>query len=162
MMKIRKEWSHNQCPQCLMNNKTNKHVLLCQDPWALLHWDTLTVKLDKDLQDMTTVPMIWQMSISKLHNTGGNDNTTQYRSPANTESTMRQLHKTELVGLTSCLVDCQVNEQLLNRTISIISEEKRGKRWFIAIMTKLLNIPWDMWDHRNGILYRQDHPWKSL
>jgi hypothetical protein len=41
MMKIRKEWTHNQCPICLDYNETNGHVLLCPDPRTFLHWETL-------------------------------------------------------------------------------------------------------------------------
>jgi hypothetical protein len=37
-----------------------------------------------------------------------------------------------------------------------------GKRWLIALTVKLLNISWDMWDHRNRILHASTHPWNLL
>jgi hypothetical protein len=34
-----------------------------------------------------------------------------------------------------------------------IKSHRSGKRWTIALITKLWNIAWDLWEHRNGVLH---------
>jgi hypothetical protein len=43
-----------------------------------------------------------------------------------------------------------------------LGKRKTGKRWLIALTVKLLNISWDMSDHRNRILHASIHPWNLL
>ena len=43
-----------------------------------------------------------------------------------------------------------------------LGKRRTGKQWLIAITVKLLNISWDMWDHRNRILHASSHPWNLL
>ena len=35
-----------------------------------------------------------------------------------------------------------------------------GLRWTTALIKKLWDISWDMWEHRNGIAHDRAHPWK--
>jgi hypothetical protein len=35
-------------------------------------------------------------------------------------------------------------------------KRKTGKRWLSAIIQKLWNVAWDMWDHQNSILHDSD------
>jgi hypothetical protein len=46
--------------------------------------------------------------------------------------------------------------------LDYLGRRNAGKRWLIVLTTKLLNISWDLWDHRNSILHHKDHPWKQL
>ena len=46
--------------------------------------------------------------------------------------------------------------------LDYLGRRKTGKRWLIALTTKLLNVSWDLWDYRNNILHHKDHPWKQL
>jgi hypothetical protein len=34
---------------------------------------------------------------------------------------------------------------------------RTGKRWLIQLIKKLWSIAWDLWEHRNGILHKQDN-----
>ena len=43
-----------------------------------------------------------------------------------------------------------------------LGRRKTGRRWLVAITVKLLNLSWDMWDHRNKILHSSLHPWKLV
>jgi hypothetical protein len=36
---------------------------------------------------------------------------------------------------------------------SSIKSHRSGKRWTISLITKLWDITWDLWEHRNGILH---------
>jgi hypothetical protein len=162
MMKIRKEWTHDKCPLCLEDNETNDHVLLCQDPRALQQWDTLATKLDKDLQNMTTATTIRRTIMRKLHNwrrkKESNLNlTNEYGERAASIAQDRIGWTNFMLGRISGEWACAQQDYL-----DYLGRRKTGKRWLIALTTKLLNISWDLWDYRNSILHHKDHPWKQL
>jgi hypothetical protein len=46
--------------------------------------------------------------------------------------------------------------------LDCLGRRETEKRWLIALMVKLLNISWDMWDHRNKILHVSSHLWNML
>jgi hypothetical protein len=39
----------------------------------------------------------------------------------------------------------------------VIKSSRTGRRWATAVIEKLWNIAWDIWEHRNGILHRQEN-----
>jgi hypothetical protein len=40
MMKQPKEWAHySKCPLCFDEHENNEHVLKCDDPRAIEHWE---------------------------------------------------------------------------------------------------------------------------
>jgi hypothetical protein len=43
-----------------------------------------------------------------------------------------------------------------------LERQETGKRWLIELIMKLLNISWDMWDHRTKILHVNSHPWNMI
>jgi hypothetical protein len=43
-----------------------------------------------------------------------------------------------------------------------LGKRRTGKMWLVALTVKLLNISWDMWDHRNIILHTSSHPWNMI
>jgi hypothetical protein len=162
MMKIRKEWTHDKCPLCFEDNETNDHVLLCQDPRALQHWDTLATKLDKELQNMTTATTIRRTIMRKLHNWRRKKDTilnltNEYGERVASIAQDRIGWTNFMLGRISGEWACAQQDYL-----DYLGRRKTGKRWLIALTTKLLNVAWDLWDHRNSILHHKDHPWKQL
>ena len=162
MTRIQKEWTHDKCPLCLDDNETNEHVLLCQDPRALLHWETLAAKLDKDMQNMTTVPTIRRTIMRKIHK-WRNRHTTELNVTdeyGEQEAALVQYR----IGWTNFMLGRMASEwaSAQQAYLDHLGKRKTGKRWLIAITTKLLKISWDMWDLRNSILHHKDHPWKQV
>jgi len=43
------------------------------------------------------------------------------------------------------------------RYYTLLRSGKTGRRWAGAIVVKLWNIAWDMWEHRNGILHEREN-----
>ena len=43
-----------------------------------------------------------------------------------------------------------------------LGRRKTGRRWLVALTVKMLNLSWDMWDHRNKILHASTHPWNLI
>jgi hypothetical protein len=161
MMKIRKEWTHDKCPLCFEENETNEHVLLCQDPRAIQHWESLAKKLDHDMQNMTTAPTIRRTIMRKLHiwRTRQQDTLNLTDEYGERAAALAQ----DRIGWTNLMLGRAAGEWASAQQdyLDHLGRRKTGKRWLIAITTKLLKISWDMWDHRNGILHHKDHPWKQ-
>jgi hypothetical protein len=38
-----------------------------------------------------------------------------------------------------------------------IGSRRTGKRWVIELIKKLWHFAWDLWEHRNGILHKQNN-----
>ncbi len=162
MMKIRKEWTHDKCPLCLDDNETNEHVLLCQDPRTLLHWETVAEKLDKDMQNMTTAPTIRRTIMRKIHKWRNRQPTAVNVSDEYGERDAALVQ--DRIGWTNFMLGRMASEwaSAQQAYLDHLGKRKTGKRWLIAITAKLLKTSWDMWDHRNSILHHKDHPWKQV
>jgi len=37
-----------------------------------------------------------------------------------------------------------------------IWSKRNGRRWLVAVIQKLWDTAWDLWDHRNNVLHEQD------
>jgi hypothetical protein len=46
---------------------------------------------------------------------------------------------------------------LQQRYYTIIKSTRTGNRWVSAIIQKLWNIAWDLWEHQNGILHENEN-----
>ena len=161
-MKKRKEWTHDKCPLCFVNDENNEHVLKCDDPRAIAHWEKLEEKLTKDLKTMQTAPAIRRTIMRKLYNWKRRravpfQATNEY---GEQEAALAQ----DKIGWTNFMLGRMTNEWAAAQQAYYehLGRRRTGKRWLVAITTKILNISWDMWDHRNGILHHKDHPWQRL
>lgn len=46
-------------------------------------------------------------------------------------------------------------EHLQSLYYQAIKSQKTGKRWTITIITKLWDVAWDLWDHRNSVFHQK-------
>jgi len=158
MMLLRREWNHSRCPQCGEANETTLHVLRCPSPKARTQWKTSIAKLTSWMKTAKTDPMLQLHILAHL------------RSWSN--SRIRQVPRIGSPIIRQALVD-QNNigwsNFMLGRVSRRFSEaqelyyrflknRKTGKRWTIALITKLQEVAWDMWQHRNHILHNEPHP----
>jgi hypothetical protein len=162
MMKIRQEWTHDKCPLCLNDNETNEHVLLCQDPRALKHWETLAAKLDSDMQNMTTATTIRRTIMRKLHNWRKRQPTAM--NLTNEYGERDAALAQDRIGWTNFMLGRMASKWAAAQQVYLdhLGRRKTGKCWLIVITAKLLKISWDMWDNSIGILHHNYHPWKQL
>jgi hypothetical protein len=162
MMKTRTHWEHSMCPRCLQDNETTEHVLLCQDPRAAEHFERLAKKLDLELVSMETAPELRRTIIRKMTNwRRGRRVTAQI---TNKYGEKEASEHQDIIGWTNFMVGRMAPEWASAQQCYYdwLGRRKTGRRWLVAITTKLLNISWDMWDHRNKILHNSKHPWKML
>ena len=155
----RHKWNqtgYNACPICLNPNETSTHVLNCQDPRVKSQWHISVTKLALFLEKQNTPEDIKNTIVQRL---------LHWRDP-------EYMMKGDQV---QCLVEAQEkigwNNLLFGRldtkwieyhaSIVISKENHKSKRWVSALIRKLLEIAWDLWEHRNGIAHAPNHPWKD-
>ncbi len=162
MMLMRKKWTHSKCPRCLQDNETNEHVLLCTDVRATEHWEKLSTKLDKDLVSMNTAPELRRTIIRKLNNWRRRRRITAQIT--NKYGEREASEHQDKIGWTNLMLGRMAPEWAAAQQsyLDWLGRRTTGKRWLIALTVKLLNISWDMWDHRNRILHASTHPWNLL
>jgi hypothetical protein len=70
----------------------------------------------------------------------------------------------DLIGWTNFMIGRMAHEWEVAQQCYYdwLGRRKTGRRWLVAITVKLLNLSWDMWDHRNKILHSSNHPWKLI
>ena len=81
-------------------------------------------------------------------------------------STARQCLNTETTGGSQAFVGercCSLDNVALSKSLGCIAFQQKhftdkdskqtGKRWTTEIIKKLIQVAWDMWDHRNDILH---------
>jgi hypothetical protein len=47
-------------------------------------------------------------------------------------------------------------EEVQQRYFAWRKKQQTGKRWLVAIIQKLWDVAWDLWEHRNSILHDSD------
>ncbi len=162
MMKMRKHWEHSMCPRCLQDNETTEHVLLCQDPRATEHFERLSTKLDQDLVTMETAPELRRTIIRKITNWRRRRRVTAQ--VTNKYGEREASEHQDQIGWTNFMLGRMAPEWAAAQQYYYdwLGRRKTGRRWLVAITVKLLNLSWDMWDHRNKILHSSVHPWKLV
>ena len=75
----------------------------------------------------------------------------------NLQSSVYIFCKTALNGLLSA--QWEATQQLYFRHIK---SRKSGRTWVIALIKKLWQVSWDMWDHRNSVLHGNEETQQKL
>jgi hypothetical protein len=150
MMKLRKEWTHNRCPLCGIQEETTIHVLRCAK--ATTTWSLTMEKLKLWMEEQQTDPYLGKAIISHLQH--WRDDTPHDN--RNYRRTLRQaLLQQQEVGWYSFILgrhskDFQHIQQAYYHSID---SKRTGLRWTVAIIKKLMDVAWDMWQHRNAVLH---------
>ncbi len=140
------------CPRC-GQFKDAQHVWVCEGGNSQEIWDTsldwlrcwmISVDMDPDLQHHILQHLFSRRDAS---------NTTSYAPPLVQEALWDQ----DAIGWDWFLEGwvCAKWQVLQHRHYSCIRSAWSGKCWVVALISKLWDKTWDLWDHRNGILHDQ-------
>jgi hypothetical protein len=150
----RKARSTAQCPRCT-EDETPAHVLRCRGSDASTIWDRAITKLKNWLQDNLTHP---EMSNAIINYLAGWRDDAPVGTRISQEWIRRAFSGQSLLGWRNCLEGIlhvswrQTQQEYFAR----IGSARSPKRWTVALIQKLWDIAWDMWEHRNGILHDKD------
>jgi hypothetical protein len=145
--------STDECPQC-GEPETTEHVWRCLHPEATKLWNAQMGDLRKLLRHLQTDPSIakviieglngWRKGEEKIYNSRFSG-----EQAADLQSGIGWKHFFEGRLHTQWRL---VQEQYFH----LLAIRRSGKRWSGAIIKKLWDIAWDLWEHRNGILHGKD------
>jgi hypothetical protein len=149
----RKEWQSNSCPRCNKAIETNVHVLTCDEPMASAAWDKALADVDNWLNTQRTEPLLHKLIMEGIQSIkSGKIPVT--RNPILFLPCFLQNEMGWHNLFTGCAAEGWSTAQ--QRHYNIIQTYKSGERWLTALLKKLLQISWDFWEIRNGIVHASD------
>jgi len=149
-----KQWETDQCPRCGMPEDA-PHVWTCKDPGTQEVWSKSLADLEIFLRKWDTDPTILHLILTYLKSWQSGE-TISYQPPRYLEQVLKQQciigwHRFFEGWLSS---QWEVVQQ---HYYSVIKSNKTGKRWVSAIIQKLWDTAWDLWEHRNGVLHKKEN-----
>jgi hypothetical protein len=150
MMKIRKEWTHNKCPLCGLQEETTVHVLHCAKATAI--WNQTLEKLKLWTEEQNTEPSLSKAIIINLQQWRENipNNNRKHKT-----ALQQSLSQQNGMGWYSFILGRHTKgfEHIQQAHYQTIESKKTGLRWTVALIKKLMGVAWDMWQHRNSVLH---------
>ena len=152
MMLRRKHWTHSKCPRCGADDEDKVHVIRC--PSAQGVWTKTLQALRKWMVEVDTHPSIRDHVMATLKTWVKDD---PLPTPRGFGELRKALQAQNNIGAWNLLLGRTARGLEERQTAWYASKKSKrtGKRWVIELIKKLMNVSWDMWDHRNGIL-KQD------
>ena len=156
MMLIRKEWKHSRCPGCGTDNETTTHVIQCPSVRARTQWLKSLASLKEWMEKNFTSPPLQRSILAYL--TSWVDNA-EPPPPGNSAKLRRALLEQDSIGWHQFILGYHTSQfaEIQHQYYLSINRENTGLRWTQALITKLLDVAWDMWQQRNNVLKKSPH-----
>ena len=156
MMKLWKKRSSDACPRC-GEIEDAQHVWWCQQPEARLKraqgFHKLSDWMDKEL----TAPEISSAITSRLNTVSCQ--TVPHDFDFLFPGVQAALEDQDFIGWNNFFEGCIASSwtETQQKYYEWIACRKSGRRWTVALIKKLYDIAWDMWEHRNHILHAKEN-----
>ena len=147
------QWPQSNCPRCSSENETNTHVILCPEETATHTWLTAIHRLRQWMLSQKTEPGICRAICSNLlswrSNTEPTRNTSYFRGLA------AALQAQATIGWKALLAGFIAIEWsgVQEAYYQWVGSRRSGRRWAAALIKKIWEVSWDMWEHRNGFVH---------
>jgi len=144
------------CPRC-GEEEDSKHEWTCHSPDARWLRIQHILKLEAWLEEHETQPEIRRELINglKAWSVG-----TVRRTFHHTPDHIRQvLAYQDAIGWTNLFEGCFDNGWMEAQALYYreIGSRRSGLRWMVAVIKKLWDVAWDLWEQRNGFLHRAEY-----
>jgi hypothetical protein len=155
--KFMKRWKLRQddiCPRC-EETEDAAHVWTCQGEGANEIWNKSLEDLEQWMNINYTNPDLQHLLLTQL--SGWRDNSQTSASYPFIFNELLQ-HQSD-IGWNRFFEGWLSHEWLglQQAYYSAIKSRRSGIRWTVALILKLWDIAWDLWEHRNGVLYSKDN-----
>ena len=150
---------HDECPRCRQSEDV-VHVLTCRGTGADLAFTTSLQKLDAHMRKITTAPETRQLVLKRLQHWRLHQHLVPFTEAVPDEFGLREaVSAQDDIGWYNFLLGRLSNKwsDVQARYLESIQSRSSGRRWTIAILEKLWDISWDMWEQRNGIAHDPLH-----
>lgn len=144
----------DECPRC-GEPEDSKHVWQCQADVASQLWEEQMAHLRVWLGRQGTDPRVTTILITKLTTWRNSDVVTDTYVP---RALLDIVKAQEQVGWRSFLEGraaigwAEIQQAFYTRK----RKRRSGKRWLIAVLRKMWDVAWDLWEQRNGILHDKE------
>ena len=147
----------SDCPMC-GEEETGAHLLQCQSSPATDRWELSLQNLKLWMEKENTLPDIIEVILGYMNNWRTGETTYEYDGtwPGIDAAITHQ----SVIGW-QCFIEGLISPQwsacqLMYYQWLLIS--KTGRRWAIMLISKLVSVAWDMWEHRNGQQHAPNNP----
>jgi Reverse transcriptase (RNA-dependent DNA polymerase) len=150
VLKKRKEKTDSTCRRC-GSEETATHVWQCQDIQVQEIWSRSIASMVSFLDDLNTDPVITNAITTNL--LGWYNGTLQL-----SDNNANPIFGQQSIGW-QFLLEGWIGKQWRmqqSQHFLLIKSKKSSLRWTIAVIKKLWDIAWDLWEHRNGVEHMHD------
>jgi hypothetical protein len=149
-----KQWDKDHGPMC-GKPEDAPHVWTCKNPGARDIWSKAIASIEISLRKLNTDPTIRHIII--LYLTGwqtGED--ILYNPPRALEAAVQEQNQ---IGWNQFFEGWLSSQWVIAQQhySSVTKSNKTGRRWVIAIIQKLWDTAWDLWEHRNEVLHEKEN-----
>jgi hypothetical protein len=153
-MKQWKEWTSDSCPRCGMMEDA-PHVWRCKGAGTEEIWNKAVAELDTTLRRLNTDPTLHHIILLYLRSWWSGEGIT-YEAPRDFQELLQEQQNISWDRFFEGWLSSKwamTQQQYYKR----IKATRTGRRWAMAIVQKLWNTAWDLWEHRNGILHEREN-----
>ena len=153
MMK-RKERDFDHCPRCKLPHEDNTHVIICQANSARQQWNTTMMNLEHSLTKLHCPSDFPSALIEQL--TAWRNDEPSPSSQAYSTHTKAMIEAQLGIGWGHALDGCihlTWRTEMTSFSNAKTNHKFSPKRWTTAIIRKMWDVSWDMWDQRNAVLF---------
>jgi hypothetical protein len=153
MMLLWRQRATDLCPGCLTVQEDATHVWQCQDQV----WKKAIGALKLWLLEQQTEPGIIRVLCAKL--LAWQSGSTEQIPIGTFEGLPAVVQRQDEIGWQSLLEGRPALgwSEAQQRYFEGLGSRRTGLRWLTALIQKLWDIAWDMWDHRNRVLHETEH-----
>jgi len=142
-----------KCPHCMCSQEDKEHIIWCPAESAMQVWNKSLEQLDNWMTATKTHPQLRQEIITGLRKWHDNQ-PPDIRSPGQTEAALAQ----DKIGWGMALEGCVASHWHLeqDKFWKACKSRRSSKHWTTALLTRLMTMVWDMWQHRNKALHESE------
>jgi hypothetical protein len=140
-------------------HKDSAHILCCPDSRAQTKWAQSISLLRTWFNLRSTLPALRNSICSHLQTWGDGTNinkTTTVSWPGFTGALTDQSSIGWQLFMQGCISTAW--KEIQHSYFKWLGRRNTGRRWAELLISKLLNISWDMWDHRNSVRHAPNNP----
>jgi len=153
-MKRWKEWDQDTCPRC-GEYEDAPHVWQCKGQGTKAIWDKALMELEGLLRKLETDPTLMHILLSYLRAWWSGEGIT-YVAPREFQLLVQEQSSIGWGRFFEGWFSMHW-ASLQQKYYCIIRSQCSGRIWAIAIIQKLWNMAWDLWEHRNGVLHEKEN-----
>ena len=157
----RKEWNHSNCPRCQAHNEDALHVIACPAASASAEWQSSLSNFELLLDKYHTSPDIRRCIVSGL--SAWRQEAPVPSLPAHYSSSLHRAWQEQTHIGWHHLLNGRMSGEWLNAqqewwNLQTLEREPSAPKWGSRVIEALLEIQWNMWEHRNHCWHDPDHP----